>query len=119
MGYEMHTEIAALEIERVVPEKPTGLRTSVRFPLSLHIRVMTSARMYEAVTDNISAHGLLMHLNELLEPGTEVDFLIEIPKGTIAPDETAAVHCRGRIVRSFYGLSAAYAAVVIDEYRFQ
>jgi hypothetical protein len=115
----MHTEIAALDIERVVPEKPTGLRTSVRFPLSLPIRVMASAGMYEAITDNISAHGLLMHLNELLEPGTEVDFLIEIPKGTIAPDETAAVHCRGRIVRSFHGLCAAYAAAVIDEYRFQ
>jgi len=115
----MQTEIAALEIERLVSEKPTGLRTSVRFPLALPIRVMASATLYEAVTDNISAHGLLMHLDELLEPGTEVDFLIEIPQGMIAPDETAAVHCRGRIVRSFHGPSAAYAAAVIDEYRFQ
>jgi hypothetical protein len=54
-----------------------------------------------------------------LEPGTVVEFLIEIPEGTIAPDESAAVHCSGRVVRSYGIRSVTYAAAVIDEYSFQ
>jgi hypothetical protein len=48
-----------------------------------------------------------------------VEFLIEIPEGTIAPNATAAVHCTGRIVRSYNESSETYAAAVIDEYSFQ
>jgi hypothetical protein len=62
---------------------------------------------------------VLLHLDALLAPGTVVEFLIEIPKGTIAPNETAAVHCIGRIVRSYNESSEIYAAAVIDEYSFQ
>jgi hypothetical protein len=32
---------------------------------------------------------------------------------------TAAVHCSGRIVRSYWNNGQPFAAVVIDEYRFQ
>ncbi|HTA84627.1 MAG TPA: PilZ domain-containing protein [Silvibacterium sp.] len=118
MGYGMHMDVAALEIERVEPETPEGLRSAVRFPLALPVHLMVSAKQYEAVTDNISANGVLLHLDELLAPGTVVEFLIEIPEGTIAPYETAGVHCTGRIVRSYREPWATYAAAVIDEYSF-
>lgn len=112
-------DVAALETQPMVPEVPEGLRSAVRFPLALPVHLVADAKLYEAVTDNISANGVLLRLGELLEPGTVVEFLIEIPEGTIAPDESAAVHCSGRVVRSYGLLSARYAAAVIDEYSFQ
>jgi len=45
--------------------------------------------------------------------------LIQIPEGAIAPNETAAVHCTGRVVRSYRKPKTNYAAAVIDEYSFQ
>jgi hypothetical protein len=119
VGYELQPEITGLEFERLVHEGPQGTRTSVRFPLALPVRLMVSAKHYEAVTNNISASGVLLHLDEFLEPGTSVEFLIGIPEGIIAPNETAAVHCTGRIVRSYSDSSETYAAAVIDEYGFQ
>ena len=103
----------------MVPEGPEGLRSAVRFPLVLPVHLLVDAKQYEAVTDNISANGVLLRLGELLAPGTVVEFLIEIPEGTIAPNECAAVHCSGRVVRSYGVPSATYAAAVIDEYSFQ
>ena len=108
-----------METKRIVPEIPAGLRSAVRFPLALPVQLVADAKLYEAVTDNISANGVLLRLGELLEPGTAVEFLIEIPEGTLAPDESAAVHCSGRVVRSYGILSRTYAAAVIDEYSFQ
>jgi hypothetical protein len=112
-------DIAPLDFERVVPEAPDGLRAAVRFPLALPVQLMVSTTQYEAVTENISAKGVLLQMNEPLTPGTKVEFLIEIPEGTIAPNETAAVHCSGTIVRSYGDPSARYVAAVIDEYSFQ
>jgi len=81
--------------------------------------LVADEKLYEAVTRNISANGVLLQLGELLEPGTAVEFLIVIPEGTLAPDESAAVHCSGRVVRSYGTHSRTYAAAVIDEYSFQ
>jgi hypothetical protein len=99
-------------------DKPR-LRASVRFPIALPLHLVAETKQYDAVTDNISASGILFHLDELLPPGTEVEFLIEIPEGTIGAQQTAAVHCTGRIVRSYLESSKAFAAAVIDEYSFQ
>jgi hypothetical protein len=95
------------------------LRCSVRFPITLPLHLVAATKQYDAITDNISASGILFHLDELLSPGTEVEFLIEIPEGTIGAQQTAAVHCTGRIVRSYRERSTAFAAAVIDEYSFQ
>jgi len=103
----------------MIPEVPDGLRSAVRFPIVLPVQLMVDSKQCEAVTDNISANGVLLRLGQLLEPGTAVEFLIEIPEGTIAPNETAALHCSGRVVRSYGSLPAAYAAAVIDAYSFQ
>lgn len=94
-------------------------RTAVRFPLSLPVHLMASDKLYEATTENISANGVLFKLSEVLAPGTQVDFLIEVAEGTTGPKETAAIHCTGRVVRAYVEGSAAHAAAIIDEYRFQ
>ena len=43
--------------------KPGNLeeRSAVRFPLSLPVHLMTSGRLYEGTTENISANGVLMN----------------------------------------------------------
>jgi len=94
-------------------------RSAVRFPLSLPVHVIASDKFYEAVTENISANGILFKMKEVLEPGTEVDFLIQMRSGTEANPETAAIHCFGRIVRTFQIGDQAHAAAIIEEYKFQ
>jgi len=112
-------EIPFLPIRRLEPEVRAGARCAPRFPLSLPVHVVADAKEYEAITDNISANGVLLRMKELLPPGTAVEFLIQIPEGTIAPNETGAVHCTGRVVRSYRRPRTTYAAAVIDEYSFQ
>jgi hypothetical protein len=94
-------------------------RSAVRFPLSLPVHLMTSGKLYEAMTENISANGVLFKLDEVLTPGTHVDFLIQVAEGITGADETAAIHCLGRVVRAYEEGATAHAAAVIDEYRFQ
>lgn len=94
-------------------------RTAIRFPLSLPVHVIASDKFYQAKTQNISANGVLFELDEVLAPGTEVDFLIQVAEGLTGSEETAAIHCLGRVVRAYQEGSTAYAAAVIDEYRFQ
>ncbi|MGH9585379.1 MAG: PilZ domain-containing protein [Acidobacteriaceae bacterium] len=96
-------------------------RSAVRFPLALPVSLMASDKLYEATTENISANGVLLKLklDEVIAPGTNVDFLIQVAEGTTGPDETAAIHCLGRVVRAYEDGSAAHAAAIIDEYRFQ
>lgn len=94
-------------------------RSAVRFPLSLPVHVIASDKFYEATTENISANGILFKLNEIIDPGTEVDFLIQMEAGTETDPETAAIHCFGRVIRSYKVGDQIHAAAVIDEYKFQ
>lgn len=96
-----------------------GVRCAVRFPLRLPVRVVVEGTMHEAWTENMSASGVLLRLNSILVPGQKVEFLVEIPAGTLGFQQTAAVHCAGRVTRSYREEPFAYAAVVIDEYSFQ
>ncbi len=107
-------------LPQVVPPEPTtGVRCAVRFPLHLSARVIAKGREHLATTENISASGVLFRLDERLEVETPIEFLVEIPAEVLNGQATGAIHCSGRIVRSFNRLAAAYAAAVIDEYRFQ
>src|ERR1700747_687799 len=112
-------EIPPLPIFRLKPEVQDGVRCAPRFSICLPVHVMADAKEYEATTDNISANGVLLRTKELIPPGTAVEFLIQIPEGAIAPNQTAAVHCIGRVVRSYRRPRTNYAAAVIDEYSFQ
>jgi PilZ domain len=94
-------------------------RSAVRFPLALPVHLMSSGKLYHATTENISANGVLFKLDEVLAPGTQVDFLIQVAEGITAPHQTAAIHCLGRVVRAYQDGPTAHAAAVIDEYRFQ
>lgn len=97
-------------------------RSAVRFPLNLPVHVIASDKLYQATTENISANGVLFRIDktdEAFAPGTEIDFLIQVDTGTTGAEETAAIHCIGRIVRAYDDGATTHAAAIIDEYRFQ
>ena len=94
-------------------------RGAVRYPLQLRVTVLAEGQAYEALTESFSASGVLLRLREPLREGQQIEFLVEIPAGTLEFSVTAAVHCAGRIVRSYWNEGQPYAAAVIDEYRFQ
>lgn len=98
---------------------PDGTRSSVRFPLHFPVLVLSESRELAGMTENISGNGVLFRLKERLPVNASVEFLLEIPAGELFGDNTAAVHCLGRVVRSYQEHSNCFAAAVIDEYRFQ
>jgi PilZ domain len=100
-------------------EHTGGLRGSIRFPISVPVRLMVNGQEYEAKTENMSASGVLLRLDTFLEVGTQLDFLVEVPAGALGLKESAAVHCTGRVIRAYRHSPNVYAAAVIDEYSFQ
>lgn len=94
-------------------------RGSVRYPIHLPVTLLADGEQGGAVTTDMSASGVLFRLQEPLHVGQEVEFLVEIPAGTLDFSHTAALHCRGRIVREYWEDGLPYAAAVIEEYRFQ
>jgi hypothetical protein len=87
--------------------------------LQLRVTVLAEGQAYEALTESFSASGVLLKLRQPLREGQQIEFLVEIPAGMLEFSVTAAVHCSGRIVRSYWNEGQPYAAAVIDEYRFQ
>jgi hypothetical protein len=106
-------------VQQTSKNDPTGVRCSVRFPLCLPVRLMAEGQAYEGHTENMSASGVLLRLNKIFKPGQKVEFLVEIPPGAAGFQQTAAVHCAGRVTRSYGNEPFAYTAAVIDEYSFQ
>lgn len=94
-------------------------RGAVRYPVRLRVTVLADGHDTEGLTEDLSASGCLIRLREPLREGQQIDFLVEIPAGMLDSSVTAAVHCSGRIVRSYWNNGQPFAAVVIDEYRFQ
>lgn len=110
-------EFAVLPASRLQEERPA--RGSVRYPLHLQVTLLADGEQSEAVTADISASGILFRLREPLHVGQEVEFLVEIPAGSLDFSHTAALHCRGRVIREYWKDGRPFAAAVIDEYRFQ
>src|SRR5277367_1746782 len=90
-----------------------GTRFSVRFPLCLPVLILSENREFAGTTENISANGVLFRLKERLPVNAQVEFLLEISAGELFGDNTAAVHCLGRVVRSYQERSNCFAAAVI------
>ncbi|HEY6445536.1 MAG TPA: PilZ domain-containing protein [Acidobacteriaceae bacterium] len=110
-------EFAVCPISGVRDWRP--LRGAVRYALHLRVTLLHGGCASEAETEDLSASGVLFRLDEPLQVGQQIDFLLEIPAAALDPSATAAVHCSGRIVRSYWKQGHPYAAAVIDEYRFQ
>ncbi len=92
------------------------VRAAVRFPLHLEIVISTAERDYNAVTEDVSAYGLLFIAEELPPVGAEVEFRLKMPAAIMGGVEDVTLHCVGRIVRQQQTAGGTMAAAVIDEY---
>ncbi len=92
------------------------LRTAVRFPMKLSLRLTTTAGTLDAMTDNISANGILFTGPELPGVDSQIEFTIRMPASVMGTAEDVTVHCLGRVVRHQVHEGEAKAAAIIDEY---
>ncbi len=100
-------------------QKPTGenpVRSAVRFPMKLAIRIQTEQGELEAETENISANGLLFISDTLPEIGCKIEFTIAMPSEVMGSTTDVTIHCIGRVVRHYLQNGTKKAAAVIDEY---
>lgn len=95
------------------------LRGAVRFPLKLPIAVMAGGEEHHAETHNISAGGVLFHLQAEMQVGSNIEFRISMPAAVLGAATDVLVTGQGRVVRCDFEGSRRAVAAVIDEYRFE
>jgi hypothetical protein len=92
------------------------VRTAVRFPMKLTLEVTTPDGKISAVTDNISANGILFTADRLPPVDSRIEFTIKMPAGVMGRTEDVSIQCVGRVVRHQWHGDEAQAAAIIDEY---
>jgi hypothetical protein len=100
-------------------QKPNGdnpVRTAVRFPMRLAIHVQTDHGELDAVTENISANGILFVCDPLPAVDSRIEFTIAMPSAVMGSTTDVTIHCIGRVVRHYLQGGEKKAAAVIDEY---
>ncbi len=102
----------------VATERPVELRAAVRFPLCVPITISTAGGDLAAVTENISANGVLFQLATALPVGSIVSFTIAMPAEAMGTPTDVVLHCSGRVVRCIPDIETTHVAAVIDEYHF-
>lgn len=100
-------------------ETSTELRTSVRFPLRLPIAIKTLGEEHQAETQDISAGGVLFHLESEMKVGSPIEFRISMPAAVLGATTDVLVTGLGRVVRCNVEGKRRAIAAVIDEYRFE
>ena len=97
------------------------MQSAVRFPIKLPISVKSKsgASANAAETENISANGVLFHVDSEMPIGSIVDFTISLPADVVGAEADVQLDCRGRVVRNFEEDGRRGVGVVIDEYRFE
>ncbi len=115
----MSGHIPKLESENGKEGGEEGFRSFARYALNLPVRILSGTEEFHAITENISANGVLFRLEKCLPVDTPIEFLMEIPEKALGNGCAAAAHCAGRIVRSYEEGRNYFAAAIIEEYRFQ
>ena len=96
--------------------KGEPVRAAVRFPLHLELVLFTNQREYHAVTEDVSASGVLFTSDDLPPLHSPVEFRLTMPAKVMGGAEDVVLHCTGRIVRHAVENGRRFAAAVIDEY---
>ena len=84
--------------------------------MKLTIHIGTADGVLEAVTENISANGLLFVGDRLPEVDSKIEFTINMPSSVMGSEKDVTIHCFGRVVRHQSNGDEMKAAAVIDEY---
>lgn len=92
------------------------VRASVRFPLRLEVVLNAGEREYKAMTEDVSANGLLFTAEDLPPLDSEVELRLTMPASIMGGTDDVTLHCHGRIVRHVLADGRHTAAAVIDDY---
>ncbi|HKH97861.1 MAG TPA: PilZ domain-containing protein [Candidatus Sulfotelmatobacter sp.] len=115
----------AVEAEKNAMAEPASvthyedMQSAPRFPLHLSASVKSQGSAYTAETENISANGVLLAMDNDVPVGSMVDFTIALPADVVGAPQNVQIDCRGRVVRSFEDRGRRGVGVVIDEYHFE
>lgn len=94
----------------------TPVRSAVRFPVRIAIRLQTEEGELDATTEDVSANGLLFTGRLLPDANSRIEFTMTMPGAIMGNAKDTVVHCIGRIVRHQKRVTDEIAAAVIDEY---
>jgi hypothetical protein len=100
------------------PSPSQEVRCAVRFPLNLPVVISTGRSQYSALTNNVSASGVLFDMNSPLQVGEGIDFSLRMPGRIMGTPNDVLIHCHGRVVRCTKSQSQSQVAATIDEYQF-
>ena len=96
------------------------LRSAVRFPIKLPLALNTREPVSSvAETLDISAGGVLFHVNAEMAVGSTIQFTIAMPADVLGTPQDVIVSCTGRVIRCTDEGERRSVAAVIDEYRFE
>ena len=100
------------------PSPSQEVRCAVRFPLSLPVVVSAGNRELDALTQNVSASGVLFEMTGPLKVGEGIHFSLRMPGAVLGTPHDVLVDCHGRVVRCSMSQSQSQVAVTIDDYQF-
>ena len=92
------------------------VRTAVRFPMQLPLRITTPEGVLEATTIDISSNGILFTGKKLPALNSRIEFSIAMPAAVMGAETDLSIDCVGRVIRHQGRGSKQQAAVIIDEY---
>ncbi|MHB8301373.1 MAG: PilZ domain-containing protein [Acidobacteriaceae bacterium] len=94
------------------------LRTSVRFPVRMPVKINTASGREDAETVNVSASGILLAFSRSLDLGATIEIEMIMPSRTMGTSQDVVVHCHGRVIRCYpKDASQVEVATVIDNYQ--
>jgi hypothetical protein len=114
-----HDSPASPALKKAARARYPDMQSAVRFPIKLPISVKSKSGANAAETENISANGVLFHVDSEMPIGSMVDFTISLPADVVGAEADVQLDCRGRVVRNFEEDGRRGVGVVIDEYRFE
>ena len=106
----------------LVPLQTTQRRKAIRFNLELLLcitRVGVERVALEALTKNVSSAGVLFLLDEELDIGARMEYLIELPGSGSEPNR---LHCLGKVMRVMPALrhpNKYEIAATLERYEFE
>ena len=113
-GLAHNVKKTAMVAERATETSP--MRTAVRFPMRLPLRIVTVDGVLEAMTENISANGILFTGEELPPVDSRIEFTVKMPAAVMGAEDDVLIQCIGRVIRHQVSGQEKQAAAIIDEY---
>ena len=95
----------------------SDIRTSRRFPVHLPLKVLGEQGTPIGQTENISAAGVYLWLDEEMAVGSSAEFEIMIPGEVVGSSDGVRLRCQARVVRCDTGQDGrSGVACVIEQY---